>query len=71
MDPYQELANAIIILAAKDYRSALRRLKKDGENRAAEDELRSIERFFRSPWYEMLTDVDGEYLIRKLREEQE
>lgn len=71
MDPYQELANAIIILAAKDYRSALRRLKKDGENRVAEDELRSIERFFHSPWYEMLTDVDGEYLIRKLREEQE
>ena len=70
MDPYQELANAIIVLAAKDYRSALRRMRKNGENKIAADELRRLEQFFRSGWYEMLTDLDGEYLIKKLREEE-
>lgn len=28
-----------------------------------------MEKFFRSQWYEMLTKVDGEYLIRRLQEE--
>ena len=27
------------------------------------------ERFFRSAWYSTLTDIDGEYLISRLREE--
>lgn len=68
---YQNLANAIIILAAKDYRAALRRLKKSPGNQMAESEIKELERFFRSPWYEMLTDVDGEYLIKRIREDEE
>jgi len=69
MDAYEKLANAIIILAAKDYRKALKRLKRNPHNQAAQAEADSIERFFRSQWYEVLTDVPGELLIRKLREE--
>lgn len=68
---YQNLANAIIILAAKDYRSALRRLMKSPGNSLAEDEVKKLERFFRSGWYEMLTDVDGEYLMNRIRKEEE
>ena len=65
MDPYEKLANAIIIQAAKDYRTALRKLR----NHLAQAEAESIDRFFRSGWYKCLTDVDGEMVIRKLREE--
>lgn len=69
MDAYERLANAIIIRAAKDYRSALKRLKRNPHNQSAQADAKSIEQFFRSEWYMCLTDVNGELLIRKLREE--
>ena len=61
MNGYKELANAIILQAAKDYRKAL---KHDERGRK-----REIERFFRSEYFTVLTNVSGEMLIRKLRAE--
>ena len=69
LDPYQELANAIVIMAAKDYRHALRIQRRNPDSQAARIKIDEIERFFRSEWYRLLTDVDGEMLIKKLREE--
>lgn len=60
MDPYENLAQAIILQAAKDYR-----LTDD------ECELAEIERFFRSGWFGVLSKVDPEYLIKKLRKEKQ
>ena len=68
MDPYQILANAIIIQAAKDYRVALRRLKRNPKNKEARAAAEEIERFFRSDYYRTMTNVDGEMLIKKLKE---
>lgn len=62
VDPYENLANAVVLQAVKDYRRALRC--------AGRTPLRSeLERFFRSGWYRQLTELDGEYLMRKLQEE--
>ena len=58
MDPYQELANAIVLQAVKDYRLH--------DN---EQELARIERFFRSDWFSVLTNVNPVILITKLRKE--
>ena len=58
MNPYEELANAIVLQAVKDYR-----LTDD------EAELAEIERFFRSGWFGVLSKVDPVYLIRNLRKE--
>ena len=58
MNPDEELANAIVLQAVKDYR-----LTDD------EAELAEIERFFRSGWFGVLSKVDPEYLIRNLRKE--
>ena len=69
LDPYQELANAIVIMAAKDYRHAFRIQRRNPDSQAARIKIDEIERFFRSGWYRLLTDVDGEMLIKKLREE--
>lgn len=69
MDGYERLANEIILLAVKDYRGALKKLKRNPHNYAAKDTVAEVERFFRSDWYKELTEVDGEMLIRKLREE--
>ena len=69
MDGYEKLANGIILLAVKDYRSALRKLMRNPRSQTANDTVQEVERFFRSDWYKSLTEVDGEMLIRKLREE--
>lgn len=68
-NPYESLANAIILQAVNDYRAALRKVKKNPHNRDALDEALQIERFFKSGWYQVLTSVDGEYLINRLRKE--
>lgn len=68
-DPYQNLANAIILSAVKDWRSARRKLKRKPNNKDAKILLKECESFFRSKWYASLTDVDGEMLIRRLYEE--
>lgn len=60
MDPYENLAQAIILQAVKDYR-----LTDD------KSELQEIERFFRSGWFGVLSKVDPEYLIKKLRKEKQ
>lgn len=66
---YENLANAIILQAVKDYRMALKSLKANPRNRDALADRNEIERFFRSQWFSVLTSVDGEMLIRSLKEE--
>ena len=66
---YENLANAIILQAVKDYRMALKGLKANPRNRTAKADKDEIERFFRSQWYSSLTDVDGEMLILSLQKE--
>ncbi len=66
---YENLANAIILQAVKDYRVALKCLTANPRNRDALADRDEIERFFRSQWFAVLTSVDGEMLIRSLKEE--
>ena len=68
-DPYQNLANAIVLSAVKDYRDALKKLKKKQNNKLAADERDDIERFFRSGYFTILTEIDPEYLIDRLNKE--
>lgn len=58
MTPYENLANAIILQAVKDYRCT-----RNAADRAV------IENFFRSDWFAMLSKLDGEALIDQLRKE--
>lgn len=112
MEPYEELANAIILQAVEDYRFSLKFLKKHPRTKELEDLVASqvaareerraerkkkklpaekvrysreerllekigerewicedVEKFFRSAWFQVLTTVDGEFLLRKLQEE--
>lgn len=69
MDSYTELANAIIIQAVKDYRKALKTLKRYPHYEPARAMVAEVEEFFRSDWYRVLTSVDGDMLIRKIRRE--
>lgn len=64
---YENLANAIVELAVKDYISVLKILKHYPDNYDAKTTKKSLERFFKSDWYKALTNVDGEWLIKKLQ----
>ncbi|WOC31868.1 MULTISPECIES: hypothetical protein [Caproicibacterium] len=66
---YENLTNAIILQAVKDYRVALKCLKANPRNKFALADKGEIERFFRSSWFSVLTSVDGEMLIRSLQKE--
>ena len=67
MNPYQALANAIVESAVKDYKVALKYHLKHPQDTGYAREVADLERFFRSGWYEMLTDLDGEYLMAGIR----
>ena len=66
MNGYQALANGIIEQAVKDYRDALRRLKKHPDDKAAMKEAMELEEFFHSSWYGVLTQVD--HMMATLKE---
>ena len=69
-DPYENLANAIIIQACKDFRRAYKRyLRRYRSSDKPDAELLELESFFRSDWYKTLTSVDGEYLMDKIKKE--
>ena len=66
---YELLVIFIILRAAKDYRAALWKIRANPMNKKAIGEALEVESFFRSGWYQKMTTVDGEYIIRKIREE--
>lgn len=67
--PYENLANAIILQAVKDYRYARHKLRKNPNNAKAKAEINECERFFLSDWFGVLTNLDGEILLQKLKQE--
>ena len=50
-DPYENLANAIVLQAVKDWRSAVRKLKKRPRYDPARQMKDECERFFLSDWF--------------------
>ncbi len=69
MNPYEKLANAIILRAVEDYRAAQSDLKYNPTYGPAVYTVSEVERFFRSGWFATLTTLDGEVLIERLRKE--
>lgn len=68
-DGYENLANAIVLQAVKDWRKAVKTLKKRPRYQAAKQMKDECERFFLSDWFEELTSVDGSVILRKLKQE--
>mgnify|MGYP001165872357 CR=1 FL=1 len=67
-EAYENLANAIVLSAVDDYKSALIRQKRNPDSTSAAEDVKRLEKFFYSDWYEVLTDLDASYLIRKMKE---
>lgn len=69
IEAYEKLASAVIVTASKDYRKALKKLSRNPGNCDALVKKKSIERFFRSGWFGVLTSIDPEMLIDRLQKE--
>lgn len=79
--PWEDFGNAIIVRACDDYVDALKQLKKPkpsdpkkenswvAKQYNALQEIRSINRFFRSRLYSFITEVDPDYIIQRLIKE--
>ena len=70
----EELFNAVVVQAAMDYRIWSRRLKakkfsQEFSKESLEKGIRGIERFFTSEYFSMFTDVDGTYILNRLKDE--
>lgn len=71
-EAYQNLANAIIIKAIKDFRRCLKVAKKNNRNKeAAIKEMKEIVEFIKSPWFRTLTSLEPSVLLKKLQQEVE
>ena len=68
-DNWEDLANAIIISAVKDYVNAYRCILRRPDSECAQEEVKKLERFFFGEWYAKLTDLDPDYLLDRLKEE--
>ena len=63
MNPYEELANAIIEQAVKDFKKVLKCHFIHPNRKNYSNEVLKLKQFFRSNWFSILTDLDGEYII--------
>lgn len=66
---YADLANAIVIKAACDYREAYRKYKKGDD--LAYCRIKEVEKFLKSKWADALCNGKAKEILRRLQKEQE
>ena len=71
MNPYENLANAVVLQAVKDYRDAAGKLSRGKKNIMAEQRKTECETFFKSQYFNVFTDLDGNALLSQLEREVE
>ena len=64
------LAAAVVFQACEDYRANRRACRRHPDSRPAAAEKRRLEQFFRSRWFQTLTNLNGVYLLQLLKEEE-
>lgn len=65
---YENLRNAVVWQACRDYIKALRTVAKNPNNDYARYKITECERYFRSKSYASICDIDGEYMIKRCKE---
>ncbi len=70
-EEFENLANAVILQAVKDWRWAVKVLKKRSRYLPAREMREDCEKFFRSEWFGQLTGIDGSFILQKLKQEAE
>lgn len=72
-EPYKKLANAIILQAVKDWRTAYRACRRSYRDTVSRNHMYECESFFRSNWFKTLTNgnIDGKKLVQALKEQED
>ena len=68
---YQDLANAVVTQAAKDYKYYHKRIEKNPADDYAKHEVRELEAFFSSKWMKRLISIDGAEILARIKGELE
>ncbi len=66
---YEMLAVAIVAQALHDYRHAQKNIKKKYDVLGSESKISEIQRFLKSAWFKVLSNLDGEKLIALMESE--
>lgn len=67
--PYENLANAIVKQAVRDWQDAYIDIYYSCKIEDARWRKKECEKFFHGEWIKMLTKVDGEYLIKMAKQQ--
>lgn len=65
----EALGNAVVLQAVKDYREAVKKLSRGKKNVVAEATKNECERFFKSTYFNIFTQLDGKVLLSQLEKE--
>ena len=68
---YQDLANAVVAQAAKDYKYYHKRIEKSPADDYAKHDVRELEAFFSSKWMKRLINIDGAEILTRIKGELE
>ena len=66
---YENLANAIVVTACDDWKEASASKNGIANVHGKTFSVDKIEKFFKSDWFKCLTQVDGTYILRRLKQE--
>lgn len=70
-DPWQSLANAIIVQACEDYRTVCEMVKFKPRSKQWRKERRKLLEFFKSEYCSLLSKVDVDVLVEKINKDME
>ena len=69
VNPYEDLAQAIILQAVRDYRQNNKKMVKEPDEQKLRNQRAELEKFFLSSWFAILTDLNGKHLLHRLQAE--
>ena len=69
-EAYEKLATSIIEQALRDYRHARRNILQKYDVINSGSRIREIQRFLKSSWFRLLSNLDGEKLIELMENEE-
>lgn len=72
-EPYENLAKAIIVQAADDWKTAYRACRRSDRDTVSRNHMYEYESFFRSNWFKTLTNgnIDGKWLVQALKKQED
>lgn len=68
IEGYEKLAADIVLQAVNDFRTAAKEYKKGKHTEENLKVMKEVIDFIKSDWYKVLTDIDPDKVIKKLKE---